>query len=131
MRERNAGQKHPLEIALHHRRQPVEPDGIHQDERFGGPQALDVRFDLARVDPGVDVVGELLARHDRIEPLGVEIEIVDVMSARAQGFDDAQMERSDEARLQRMRVDDENAQFSRLQPARRADPELAGCAPRR
>ena len=56
MRIDDAGQKHPLEIALHHRRQAVEPDRKHQDERLGGAQPLDVSFDLARVDPGVDVM---------------------------------------------------------------------------
>ena len=33
----DARQKHALEIALHDRRQAVEPDRKHQDQRLGAP----------------------------------------------------------------------------------------------
>ena len=59
MRDGDAGQKHALEIPLHDRRQAVEPDRKHEHERFGGPQALNVRFDFASIGACVDVVKKL------------------------------------------------------------------------
>ena len=113
----DARQKHALEISLHDRGQAVEPDRKYEHERFGGPQALNVAFDFARVGARVDVVEKSLARHDRVELLRIEVEIVDDMPAGAQDLDNARVQRGNETRLQRMREDDKNAQATlRLAP---------------
>ena len=44
--QRDAWQKHALEIALHNRRQSVEPHWKYENQRLGGPQARNVRFRL-------------------------------------------------------------------------------------
>ena len=80
-----------------------------ENERFGRAEALDVRFDFVRVRGDVDIGEHLLSRQNRIEFLGVEIEIVDVVACPAQRLDDARVEGRHEARLKRMGIDNKNA----------------------
>ena len=120
----DAGQKHALEISLHDRGQAVEPDGKHEDKRFGCLQALNVGFDFASICARIDVVEKPFPRHDRVELLRIEVEIVDDMPARAQDLDNARVQRRDEARFQRVREDDKNAQATlRLAPRVDSEPD--------
>ena len=110
---RDARQKNALEISLHDRGQAVEPDGKHEHERFGGSEALNVGFDLARIGVRIDVAKESLPRHYGIELLRIEVEIVDAMPARAQDLDDARVQRGYETRFQGVSEDNKNSQALR------------------
>src|SRR5208282_5955780 len=96
---RDAGQKDPLEITLHDRRQTVEPHRKDQNQRLGRAQTLNVTLDLPRVEIDVDIGSHLSGRQDRIEFFGIEIEIVDLMSAGPQRLDDPDVGGGDEARV--------------------------------
>src|ERR1700722_16091462 len=106
----DARHKHALEIALHDRGQAVEPDGKHEDERFGCPQTPNVVFDFASIRARIDVMAKPLPRHDRVELLRIEVEIVNDMPARAQDLDNARVQRRDKALFQRVREDDKYGQ---------------------
>ena len=109
---------------MHDRGQAVEPDGKHEDERFGLPEALDVVFDFASVHARIDVAEKPLSRHDGIELLRIEVEIVNDMPARAQNLDNARVQRRNETRFQRMGEDDKNAQATlRLAPCVDFEPD--------
>jgi hypothetical protein len=112
--EADARQKNAIEESLYDCRKTVVPDGGYQHQRFGGKQTLDVGPGLRAVRDGIEIVDERPSRHHRIKVLGVEVQVVDLMTARSERLDDASMQCRKEARLKRVCEDDENAHGSVL-----------------
>ena len=85
-REYHAGQEHSIDEAFQNCRQAVVPYRVDKYERFRGEQTLDIGDDLSAVGDGVQVMIVGKSRHNGIETLGIEVQIVDLMAARAQSL---------------------------------------------
>ena len=122
--ETDAGQEDALEETAQDGGKVVEPHGIDQRQRLGGAHPLDIGGDLGAIPGGVEIVDERLARHHRIEPFGVEIEVVDLMAAPTQRLDHPPVQRGDETRFERMGEQNEDAHPFSSSFGRRAAPIL-------
>ena len=78
--ERDAGQEDAVEEALEDRRVAVVPDREVEHQRLGGAQAVDIGLNRLSADFEVLVVEPLLARQHRVEALGIEVAVVDVVA---------------------------------------------------
>jgi hypothetical protein len=99
-----------VEETLQDRGKPLGPNRIDQHESFRSEQTIGIVTDGRAVQLDVIIVHPLLLTHDRIEAFGIEVTIVDLMSARTQSRDDLPMQRRSEARGDWIRVQNKNAQ---------------------
>ena len=108
--EADPGQEHFVDEALEDRRKAHVPDRKGKDEGVSLEQPVHVGGDAAPVYGPIVIVDAVLAGHDRIEPFGIEVAIVDCVAARTQGLDDGRVQAGGEAGLDRMGEQDQHAQ---------------------
>jgi len=117
--EGDAGQKDPVEKALHDRRKSKVPDGINQYDSVRGKHAVDIGGDGHTVFPGVVIVQTLFAAENRVEPLRVKITIIDLMAGFFQGLDGRLVQGRLVACLYRVGENDKNTHSSSTSGASR------------
>src|SRR5665213_1679647 len=79
--ERDARQKYAIEETFEDCRVAVIPNRCREDQRLGRAQSVDIALNRGGADGLVVIIEPFLPRHDRVEALGVEITVVDVVAA--------------------------------------------------